>query len=194
MTINHSWGYNASDIKWKSTQQLIHNLSDIASKGGNYLLDIGPTAEGVIPQPEVDRLLEIGRWLKTNGEAIYATEAGLYIDPLPWGRTTLKNHPNDKTTLYLHVWDWPTDGKILLPGIKQSPLSGRLLSSGATVTTVMTDAGLIVTLPGAAPDADASVAALEFSGPVQATIQAKTPMENSGSGTLADPSGATAPH
>ena len=194
MTINHSWGYNASDTRWKSAQQLIHNLSDIASKGGNYLLDVGPTAEGVIPQTEVDRLLAIGRWLKMNGEAIYATEAGLYVDPLPWGRTTLKSQSNGGTMLYLHVWEWPTDGKVLLPGIRQTPFSGRLLVGGAAVTTELTEAGLVVTLPGAAPDADASVAALEFAGPVQVTIAASTPMENSGSGTLADPSGATPQH
>jgi alpha-L-fucosidase len=65
-------------------------------------------------------------------------------------------------TLYLHVWNWPADGKILLPGVKQSARSGRLLANGAAVTTAMTDAGLVVTLPGSAPDPDASVAALEF--------------------------------
>jgi alpha-L-fucosidase len=96
--------------------------------------------------------------------------------------------------LYLHVWEWPTDGKVLLPGIRQTPFSGRLLFGGAAVTTELTEAGLVVTLPGAAPDADASVAALEFAGPVQVTIAASTPMENSGSGTLADPSGATPQH
>ena len=79
MTINNSWGYNAADLRWKSAQQLIHNLSDISSKGGNYLLNIGPNSEGIIPQPEVDRLLAIGKWLKTNGEAIYATEPALTL-------------------------------------------------------------------------------------------------------------------
>jgi len=88
MTINNSWGYNASDLRWKSSQQLIRNLSDIASKGGNYLLNVGPTAEGEIPQPEVERLQAMGRWLKTNGEAIYTTDAGPYAQALPWGRVT----------------------------------------------------------------------------------------------------------
>jgi alpha-L-fucosidase len=162
MTINNSWGYNAGDTRFKSAQQLIHNLSDISSKGGNYLLNIGPTSEGIIPQPEVDCLKAIGKWLKINGEAIYATEAGPYVDGLPWGRVTQKAQPNGGMTLYLHVWNWPADGKILLPGVKQSARSGRLLANGAAVTTAMTDAGLVVTLPGSAPDPDASVAALEF--------------------------------
>ena len=167
MSINNSWGYNAGDVRWKSAQQLIHNLSDISSKGGNYLLNIGPTSEGIIPQPEVDRLLAIGKWLKINGEAIYATEAGPYVDGLPWGRVTQKTQPNGGMTFYLHVWNWPADGKILLPGVKQSAHSGRMLANGAAVTTAMIDAGLVVTLPGSAPDPDASVAALEFDQPVQ---------------------------
>ena len=166
MTINNSWGYNAGDTRWKSAQQLIRNLSDISSKGGNYLLNVGPTSEGIIPQPEVERLQAIGRWLKTNGDAIYATEAGPYVDPLTWGRVTQKTKTNGATTLYLHVWDWPADGKIILPGIKQSARSGRLLANGASVKMTMTDAGLVVTLPGSAPDPDVSVAALEFNGPV----------------------------
>lgn len=193
MTINNSWGYNANDLKWKSAQQLIRNLSDIASKDANYLLNVGPTAEGVIPQPEVDRLLAMGRWLKVNGEAIYATRGGPYTQALDWGRTTQRNWPGSGTTLYLHIWNWPADGKILLPGIKQAPRSGRLLANEAAVTWAVTDAGLLVTLPGAAPDADVSVAALEFSGPVELAQAVALPADNGASGTLADPSGATAP-
>lgn len=166
MTINKSWGYNANDTQWKSAQELIRNLSDISSKGGNYLLDVGPMADGTIPQPEVDRLLAIGKWLKTNGSAIYGTEAGPYVDPLAWGRVTQRTLPNGSTTLYLHVWQWPTDGKILLPGIKQLARSGRLLANGAAVKTSVTEDGLLVTLPGSATDADVSVATLEFDGNV----------------------------
>ncbi len=166
MTINKSWGYNANDTQWKSAQELIRNLSDISSKGGNYLLDVGPMADGTIPQPEVDRLLAIGKWLKINGSAIYGTEAGPYPDPLAWGRVTQRTLPNGGTTLYLHVWDWPADGKVLLPGIKQSPRSGRLLASGAAIKTSLTEGGLLVTLPGFATDPDVSVASLEFMGNV----------------------------
>jgi alpha-L-fucosidase len=193
MTINNSWGYNANDLNWKSSQQLIRNLSDISSKDGNYLLNVGPTAEGVIPQPEVDRLLAIGRWMKVNGEAIYATHGGPFTQPLDWGRTTQKDWPGGGATLYLHVWNWPTDGKFLLPGLKQMPLSGRLLANQAVVTSAMTDAGLVVTLPGAAPDPDVSVAALDFAAPVQITGAASLPTDTGASGTLADPSGLTPP-
>lgn len=73
MTMNDSWGYKRADDNWKSTETLIHNLVDIAAKGGNYLLNVGPTAEGLIPQPSVDRLAEMGAWMRVNGEALYGS-------------------------------------------------------------------------------------------------------------------------
>jgi hypothetical protein len=188
MTINGSWGYRSDDVNWKSAQQLIRNLSDIASKDGNYLLNVGPTAEGVIPQPEIERLLAIGRWMKVNGEAIYATRGNVYTKPLPWGRTTQKAHPGGGTTLYVHVWEWPADGKVLLPGITQAARSGRMLVGGAAVTSTVTPEGLVATLPGSAPDPDVSVAALEFDRPVEVVGAAPLPTDTGASGTLADPS------
>jgi len=194
MTINDSWGYNAADTHWKSRRQLIQNLSDISSKDGNYLLNIGPTAEGVVPQPEVDRLLEIGRWLKLNGEAIYGTRGGPYVQPPVWGRTTQRVWAGGPATLYLHIWDWPADGKIVLPGITQTPRSGRLLAGGAPVVSTVTPEGLVVTLPGSAPDPDVSVAALEFASAPQVASAQALPQDTGASGTLADPSGRTTPH
>ena len=193
MTINNSWGYNANDTHWKSSRQLIRNLSDIASKDGNYLLNIGPTGEGVIPRPEVDRLLAIGRWLKVNGEAIYATRGGPFTQPPAWGRTTQKAWAGDGATLYLHVWDWPADGRLLLPGLMEKPRSGRLLANQEPVTWDMTPEGLSVTLPGAAPDPDVSVAALEFDGPIQVANAAPLPKDTGASGTLANPGGTVSP-
>ena len=167
MTINGSWGYRADDTNWKSAQTLIRNLSDIASKDGNYLLNVGPTAEGVIPQPEVDRLLAIGKWLKTNGPAIYATR-GSPFPQLPEAlRATVKMNPSGATTLYIHVWDWPAGGKVTLPGLKSAPRSGRLLAGGTAVKWELAPQGLVVSLPASAPDPDVSVFALEFAGPLQ---------------------------
>jgi alpha-L-fucosidase len=188
MTINNSWGYRSDDLNWKSAQTLIRNLSDITSKDGNYLLNVGPTAEGVIPEPEVERLLAIGRWLKVNGEAIYATRGSVYPTPLPWGRTTQKTGANGRTTLFLHVWEWPADGKILLPDIQQAPRTGRLLANGAKLTSTLTPQGVVVELSGTAPDPDVSVAALEFDQPVIVVNAAPLPVDIGHSGTLADPS------
>jgi alpha-L-fucosidase len=74
MTMNDTWGYKKNDHNWKSTEVLVRNLVDVAAKGGNYLLNVGPTAEGLIPEPSVERLQQIGKWMDINGEAIYATE------------------------------------------------------------------------------------------------------------------------
>ena len=188
MTINRSWGYRSDDVNWKSPQELIRNLSDVASKDGNYLLNVGPTAEGVIPQPEIDRLLAMGRWLKVNGEAIYATRGGPFSTPLAWGRTTQKARADGGTTVYVHVWEWPGNGQILLPGIQLAARAGRMLAGGAAVATKVTADGLMVTLRGSAPDPDVSVVALEFAGPVEIKDAAPLPTDTGASGTLADPS------
>ena len=71
--MNETWGYKQNDTSFKSAETLLHNLIDIASKGGNYLLNIGPMATGEVPVPEVERLREMGKWLKVNGELIYDT-------------------------------------------------------------------------------------------------------------------------
>ncbi len=74
MTMNDTWGYKEHDHNWKSAETLLHHLIDVTAKGGNYLLNVGPTAQGIIPAPSVERLKEMGKWLAMNGESIYQTE------------------------------------------------------------------------------------------------------------------------
>jgi alpha-L-fucosidase len=158
MTINNNWGFNAGDDHWKSSEELIRNLVDIASKGGNYLLNVGPTAEGIIPEPEVQRLAAMGRWLKVNGPAIYGASASPFSN-LAWGRCTRK-----ASTLYLHVFDWPTDGRLLVP--LKSPVTRAYLMADPQKPLSHSNEGghLQIQVPAAAPDPLASVVAVEIEG------------------------------
>jgi alpha-L-fucosidase len=127
MTMNDHWGYNKNDKSWKSAKELIRMLADIASKGGNYLLNVGPTAEGVFPPESVERLREIGRWMKVNGEAIHGTQASPFRR-LAWGRCTRRKTAVGEL-LYLHVFDRPADGRLRLSGILNRPASVYPLSN-----------------------------------------------------------------
>jgi alpha-L-fucosidase len=159
MTMNTTWGYSDHDRAWKSDQTLIRNLVDIASKGGNYLLNIGPKADGSVPEESVRSLGAIGSWMRTNGESIYGTRASMFAS-LPWGRSTTKGR-----TLYFHVLDWPADGRLIVPGLKARVRSARLLAGGSLES--QTDgSGLILRLPSRAPDPIASVIAVELENPM----------------------------
>jgi alpha-L-fucosidase len=164
MTMNDTWGYKSYDDHWKSPETLIHNLVDIASKGGNYLLNVGPTSEGLIPGPSVERLRAIGAWMKVNGEAIYGTSASPFKS-LPWGRCTQRARAGG-ATLYLHVFKWPGDGQLLVPGLKNEATKCHLLSGARKKPLEMrsTAGGLVITLPAAAPDPISSTVVLQIKG------------------------------
>jgi alpha-L-fucosidase len=165
MTLNGHWGYKKDDEKWKPTETLVRNLIDVASKGGNFLLNVGPTGQGIIPAPSVERLHEVGAWLRVNGEAIYGTTAG----PLPsltWGRCT-KKVKGGVTTLFLHVFDWPKDGKLVVPGLKNEIASASLLAGGLKLESTTDDNGLVIKVPNAAPDRISATVVLNFKGPVE---------------------------
>jgi len=158
-TMNDTWGWRSDDHNWKSSQTLIRNLVDIVSKGGNYLLNVGPTAEGEFPPPIVQRLEAIGRWMKANGDAVYGTQASPF-GKMPWGRCTWK-----KETLYLHVFDWP-DGPLVVRGLANPVRRAYLLAdAGRTPLPVAGDGGEArIAVPAQAPDPDVSVVVLEVEG------------------------------
>jgi alpha-L-fucosidase len=158
MTMNTTWGYSEHDGAWKSDETLIRNLIDIVSKGGNYLLNIGPKGDGSVPAESVKSMRAIGRWLSVNGESIYGTSASLFSD-LSWGRSTTKGH-----SIYVHVFRWPEDGTLLVPGLRSAVRSAQLLASEQALQVKRTDKGVVVLLPAAAPDPVASVIELKLEG------------------------------
>lgn len=171
MTINGNWGYDAGDHNWKSTETLLHNLIDIASKGGNYLLNIGPDSTGIIPNPEEQRLKEMGAWLKANGESIYGTSASPFTKQLPWGRCTQKPCKGG-TLLYLNVFDWPQDGKLEVPGLENHVSGACLLQGNHKKLKVSQDSrGVVVNVPRTAPDKISSVIVLKIKGKIQLNNQ-----------------------
>jgi len=157
MTMNDTWGFRKDDHNWKSTETLLRNLIDIASKGGNFLLNVGPTAEGLIPEPSVQRLEGIGKWMASNGESIWGTTASPF-KKLPWGRATTK-----PGRIYLHVFNWPKD-RLLVPGLENKVQKAYLLADvqRAPLPVVQAPEGLAIQLPPKAPDAIASVVVLEI--------------------------------
>ena len=125
MTMNNSWGFNRNDHNWKSTDKILSQLISCAARGCNYLLNVGPDPEGRIPQDSVQRLQEVGFWMKENGEAVYGTERILpsWWDSCPGGRITTKQN-----VAYLCLNRWPVDGTLLLTRLKNEVVSASLLN------------------------------------------------------------------
>jgi len=137
MTMNDTWGYARNDTNWKSSEDLIRKLIDIASKGGNFLLNVGPTAEGVFPDAINERLAQIGAWMKVNGESIYGTTQSPFRKLSFDGRVTAKGN-----TLYLHVFNWPKD-LLTLNDLETPVVTARALEGNEKlVVTDVTSGGV----------------------------------------------------
>jgi len=164
MTLNDHWGYNKFDNNWKSARELIYNLADIASKGGNYLLNVGPTSEGLIPQPSLDGLKTIGAWIKVNGTSVYGTKASPFAKA-SWGKCTQKETANG-TRLYLHIFDWPQNGKLIIPDLLNEPVKAFLLSDPKEMPLSIgkRNGSLDIAVPMQAPDSINTVVMLDIKG------------------------------
>jgi len=176
MTINDTWGYKSHDANFKSTETLLHNLIDIASKGGNYLLNIGPDSQGIVPGPEVQRLLAIGKWLSVNGEAIYGTgptlfgaEAGafsstekdengkpVFVPSWSWRSTTAHGK------IYIEIFQWPS-GSFHLDTLPRKIISAYLLADKTRKPLPISSSakGIDIRLPERPVDPIATVVVLD---------------------------------
>ena len=176
MTMNRTWGYRVDDNDWKDTTTLIRHLIDTASKGGNLLLNIGPMANGEIPVPSVERLREIGEWMGKNSVSIYGT-SGVPFRRLSWGRATRK-----EDRIYLHVFDWPTDGILRVPARGEVGGAHLLVQPDRALKIEGAEDGLRVKLPAQAPDRIASVVVL--TGVREFDVLPPPPIRQSDDGTL----------
>ena len=170
MTMNRHWAYCAYDDNWKSAGEIILKLSEIVSKGGNLLLNIGPDKYGTIPQVCRDNLKAIGRWMKVNGEAIYGTEASPFPF-LPFGYATRKGN-----TLYLHIRDWSKE--LSVPAVLKVRKAYLLADPSVRIRSGRKGGHTWFRLPPFAPDAAVSVLAVELAEqvPVQPVPSEGLPM------------------
>ena len=173
ITMNKHWGYNKADTNWKSSESMIESLVDIVSKGGNLLLNVGPTGDGVIPQPSVERLAAIGDWMDFNGEAIHGcgpTPFGIelgrkikdqngkkkVVDKLPWRATTKQGK------IFIHLFEWPSK-QLTLPNVKSKINNAVLLGQKEAVLKVsQTPKATVIHLPNSQPKAMVPVISLSL--------------------------------
>ncbi len=162
MTMNDNWGYSAGDHNWKTVRQLIQNLVRCASGGGNYLLNVGPKADGTIPDPSIRRLKKIGSWMKVNGESIYGSERCPFRGGMV-GLTTAKGN-----IVYLHVFHWP-GREITIAYVKNRVLAAEILTNGQKINVVQEgDRVFLRGLPNRPPDPYDTVIELELDGKPEA--------------------------
>ena len=163
MTMNDTWGFSAHDHNWKSSTTLIRNLVDCASKGGNYLLNVGPTSLGEIPDASIERLGQVGDWMHKYADSVYGTKAGPFPKALAWGRVTQK-----PGKLFLHVFDHAAK-TIDLPGLSGKISEFHLMGQTGTKLAFNSDEqGVHVQLP-TLPDEASTVLVASFQGTLKVT-------------------------
>ena len=160
MTLNGTWGYSKHDLGWKSSETIIRNTIDIVSKGGNYLLNVGPAPDGSIPEATYVRFHELGNWMKKYGSSIYGTTANP-LKKVNWGRITAK-----EKRLYLHVFDWPQDDTLIVPMTPDGKVDAWMMADPSMkhLETQVTPRGLEIKINSEFQNPYASVIVLQGTG------------------------------
>jgi len=170
---NDSWGYAWYDENWKAPKDILTRLISTIARGGTYMLNIGPKSDGSVSEHAAHALRVSGEWIKKYPQVIYGVEASPWEHALPWGDVTRKNN-----RLYLSVYEWPRDGKLYLPGLKNE-ISSVYLLEGEKKTKLTYSKQLewnILDLPPHQTESFVSVIELEIRGDVDVDpVQALDP-------------------
>ncbi|CAG7624494.1 hypothetical protein PAECIP111802_01070 [Paenibacillus allorhizosphaerae] len=164
-TMNNSWGYKKTDHNWKSVKSILHNMIDVFSLNGNYLLNVGPTPEGEFDDKSIEILQGVGRWMEQNDESVHGT-SGSPIGKPQWGRCTANGQK-----LYLHVFDWPASGELIVPGLRNGLARAYLLADPKRTPLRWERVGkedIRLYVPSEALDPDATVIVAEAEGELDA--------------------------
>ena len=161
-THNDTWAYAWYDRNWKSPREITERLVRVTSRGGTYMLNVGPDGTGRIPEQSTRILREVGRWVTAHEAAIHGADPTPF-GPLAWGECTARGH-----TLFLHVFQWPADRRLIVPGLRTKVKSARLEGAGRLVVKSSAEK-VIITLPSVRPDTLIPVVTLELAGPAEAS-------------------------
>jgi alpha-L-fucosidase len=163
-TANDTWAYAWYDRDWKSPTEIAERLVRVVSRGGTYMLNVGPDGTGRIPAQSARILREVGTWVHAHEDAIHGTDATPF-GPIPWGECTARGN-----TLFLHVFQWPADGKLVLPGLRSKVKRATL--EGEAIKTAREENLLVISVPKLRPDTLIPVVTLELAGPAEASREA----------------------
>ena len=164
-TANDTWAYAKSDCNWKSPREIVERLVRVVSRGGTYMLNVGPDGTGRIPEQSARILRKVGRWVHAHEDAIEGIDP-TPLGPLAWGECTMRGN-----TLFLHVFHWPANGRLVVPGLKTKVKSARLAGGGRLAVKATADA-VTITLPASRSDTLVPVVVLELVGAVEASRDA----------------------
>ncbi|WP_404306111.1 alpha-L-fucosidase [Neorhodopirellula lusitana] len=160
-TTNDSWAYAWYDQRWKTPKQILHRLVSCVGRGGTYMLNIGPTDTGAVPERAARSLRDAGEWIRRNPQVVYGTDASPWQHAMPWGDVTVRGD-----RIFLSVFDWPESGKLFLPGLKTEIDSAHLLVNGKPVAINHESVGdwKIFKVPHVAPERLVSVIEIDLVG------------------------------